>query len=78
VGHGGWGRRGQRGGGGSAEGLGVDPPPPLTRGGWVEGRVVATRRGDTGDKTVSGEEHGRSRLAAAANSNQPDSVVVSK
>ena len=30
-----------------AEGLGVDPPPPLTRGGWVGGRVVATRRGDT-------------------------------
>ena len=26
-----------------AEGLGVDPPPPLTRGGWVGGRVVATR-----------------------------------
>ena len=30
-----------------AEGLGVDPPPPPTRGGWVGGRVVATRRGDT-------------------------------
>ena len=39
-----------------AEGLGVDPPPPLTRGGWVGGRVVATRRGDTGDKTVSGDK----------------------
>jgi hypothetical protein len=37
-----------------AEGLGVDPPPPPTRGGWVGGRVVATRRGDTGDNTVSG------------------------
>ena len=39
-----------------AEGLGVDPPPPPTRGGWVGGRVVATRRGDTGDNTVSGDK----------------------
>ena len=38
------------------EGLGVDPPPPPTRGGWVGGRVVATRLGDTGDKTVSGDK----------------------
>ena len=30
-----------------AEGLGVDPPPPPTRGGWLGGRVAASRPGDT-------------------------------
>ena len=29
------------------EGLGVDPPPPPTRGGWLGGRVAASRPGDT-------------------------------